>query len=151
MPTAARTAAAYHIILRCQIALSAIAASVLSSSTIMTALEPDEYDDPDFNRWAVESGIRGRLYKLGLQYPHSRSLRVDQEGYQYLMAVLRLCRWNYFITDNGGGEITDTHLDVVFNHIGFADVRVWLSNRRDFQLILDSLKAVREQESAPIN
>ena len=87
------------------------------------------------SRYHPEHDIERRLRALSLSYPFAIPLGMDDEGHGYLLRVLDQCQGEWLLTDNGGGDLTPLHCQVVLNHVGFVAAIVWLIDPRDAALV----------------
>ncbi len=60
---------------------------------------------------------------------------MDREGFVALSKLTSNCAGVVVMTDNGGGELTPTHLNVVFSRLGYAEVMVWCEREADLTRI----------------
>ena len=82
-----------------------------------------------------EAAIERRLRALSSDYPFSLLLGMDDEGHGYLLRVLDQCLGGWRLTDNGGGDLTPQHCQVVLNHVGYIAAIAWMVDPRDAALV----------------
>ena len=85
--------------------------------------------------WLPERDIEVRLAELAARYPASILLEMDQEGRAFVEAALEVRQGEVVWTDNGGGELTQMHWEVVTSHIGYAEVILWFEVPEDAGLV----------------
>ncbi|WP_235062918.1 hypothetical protein [Paramagnetospirillum caucaseum] len=82
-----------------------------------------------------EAAIERRLRALSTDYPFSLPLGMDEEGHSYLLGVLGLCRAQWLLTDNGGGDLTPLHCRTILNHVGYIAAIAWMTDPGDAILV----------------
>ncbi|WP_152427014.1 hypothetical protein [Paramagnetospirillum caucaseum] len=97
--------------------------------------------------WLPERDIEVRLAELAARYPASILLELDNEGRAYLETALEGHQGDILWTDNGGGELTKMHWEVVLDHIGFAEIILWFDVPEDAGLVRAACADVERMKS----
>ncbi|WP_141400424.1 hypothetical protein [Magnetospirillum sp. 15-1] len=79
--------------------------------------------------------INERLTALCARFPYHSSFAMDREGFVALTKTAANSYGQVVMTDNGGGELSGKHLDVVFSYLGYAEVMVWCEDNADLKNI----------------
>jgi len=106
--------------------------------------EPFNFADQPEN-WEpskIHDGIDKSLAMLAELFPWKLSYSVDREGLALLRTAINGCQGDVRLTDLGGGPLTNKHLEIVFGHVGHAEVAVWLNDPSDVGLIRATCAAV---------
>jgi len=103
----------------------------------VVCFEPFRFEDQPENLKSsnLHDGIDKSLGMLAEFFPLSLRYSVDEEGMELLRTTLQACQGDVRLTDFGGGPLTTKHLEIVFTHVGHAEVAVWMSDPGDVTLI----------------
>jgi len=99
--------------------------------------QPENWESSD-----LHDGIDRSLAMLAELFPWKLSYSVDTEGLSLLRTVINACQGDVRLTDLGGGPLTNMHLETVLNHVGHAEIAVWLNDPSDVGLIRATCSAV---------
>jgi len=99
-------------------------------------------DQPEnWRTYDPQADIDNRLGMIEELFPWRLSYSVDEEGLALLRMTMQDCVGEFRITDLGGGPATAKHLETVFNHVGHAEITVWLSDPSDVRTIRSACAA----------
>jgi len=99
--------------------------------------QPENLESSD-----LHDGIDRSLAMLAELFPWKLSYSVDTEGLALLRTAIGSCQGDVRLTDLGGGPLTSMHLETVLNHVGHAEIAVWLNDQSDVGLIRATCAAV---------
>lgn len=88
---------------------------------------------------SIESDYNKRYLSYEVNYPHNIMVDADEDGFVHLGNILSACTGRFALSDNGCGELTQAHLDVVFNHVHHALIIIWSERADDIAMIRASL------------
>jgi len=89
----------------------------------------------NWKNYDPQNDIDQRLMMLGELFPWSIRYGVDAEGLDALKSALAGCRSVNRLTDNGGGDLTPIHCQIVMDHLGYGEVVAWFTDPSDVAMM----------------